>query len=1289
MPVFSPADIDQPQARPAGGTFSPADLDPAPPQGAATTFSPADIDSGPQPEPMQNAAIDVRRGDLAQQVQNNDLAFMARAGLTSKEPGLGTVYRDITQPGEVWRTSGALPGEVQETISPPEIAAYIVGGGVPGALRAGGMAGAKMLARGAAESIPATLGQLYGERTNIPGAELAGMIAGQILPSKLTSMARGMVSTQPPAGPSTIARDVVNPPNAMPSEVWQRAAAQAPASRSSIPPTVEETPYRSAARLPEAPQAGYMTSGDAPLVFPEAPTRVADPAFLPGRDWSLRDADILANVMRPRGASPYLPETAAYQGVEGTSYLPRTPTQAPLEARTATISPEVAGVPTPREIVPKIAPGRPSWRPEQVPRETIPNPAGATPPVPEGGPPPAVRPGGVPESDIRYLSSGPTPPTSMIPPERQTPAYAPFTGSEKIGQVLPTALRPTVREQLAGAWQGLKQNLGEKFKFEYDLNRAGFAKLVDDIRTQVIPARRRALEMAHNDLSEIVSGLANKDELLAFRDIAVLRDLAERGEKGLPLPRGLTTEEVQNALDWRMNNATPEAIAAADKWKNLATSNREELIARGKLGPEQGFNDYFPHQVIDYAAGGMDLAQVGDNVTPAILEASRAPQGSGRARIAYRDYTQQARGSLRDIDTDPLRPIFKHLANYHYQNQLDDFVGSVAKTYDRSGDILPEVRAKYNRPEEWRPDPGERFNVGGRWYEAWQPNPNGKAGETLLPRATTPVEQAIEQVVGKNLPGEGPRATYLLPIEVVERMDKLQVPQEMGGFIRAMNRATRAWKALTIPFGGVSWNVMNLMGDMVNLYRADAAAMKNIPMVAKDYWRAVRQGNVSDFVKLAQEMDIPNASWMGSEVGKFAAMKEYQQFAGDWGKFMQPARNALAALNDAMETREASTRLAHFYQNLERIRNSGEPKTELRLGKDTQGNFIVTKGTEEAMKALGLPMEEIDKVRWAAKNAREFTVDYAKFTDFENKVMRGFLAPFYAWARQNTPNWFTYIARNPGEYAVKFLSFQAAAAAYNNVVFPDTEGKLPDYQRKRFHIILPYKDKTGRQLIAYLPGDPLQDALSWVGLDSAAVNLADVIKDRIQPMDAAMKQLKDLATSPVQNAANLMTPFIKAPMEGLANKSFLSGAPLYPEDYRKYPALMAPAVAANIGESLVRPMRETGKISDAFRRAAFRGETPMDVVTAPNFRYGLGLPLDYYDPLKGGVRSLDTPRIDMREQTVVGAVKALRGTKMYQDAPDAARRTMEAQVIRDMERRFSQASPAPVNQGGRLMLNYR
>ena len=956
-------------------------------------------------------------------------------------------------------------------------------------------------------------------------------------------------------------------------------------------------------------------------------------------------------------------------------------------------------------IVPREVPGKGAV-PNQAEKGIVPAPTGASIQPGEATPgmesesviPPGARPGGAPSElspDYIYMHGGPTPPTSIISPERVTPKYEPFAGAGKVAEVLPAAEKPAIRQQLSEAYQGIKQKMGETFKFEYDLNRSGFAKLADDIRTQVLPARRRALKQAHDDLSGIVGGLANNDELLAFRDIIVLRDLAERGDKGLTLPRNLTASEARAALDWRMERVTPQVLEAVEKWTAKADALRQDLVARGKIGPDEGFNNYFPHQVLDYEVPGMSLSDVGAAVGEALRDVSKGPQGSGRGRIQYRGYVQEAKGSARDIDTNPLRPLFKHLVNVYAHNQLDDFVLAASKQYDKSAEVLPLIRSKYNRPKGWTPDPGERFEAGGRWYEAYQPDP----GRQVYP-ATTISEKAINQIVSGQLPpGALPEATgtapalgrqkpvAMLPVEVATRLNKLTGPQETGAFLRAANQATRAWKMLTIPLGGTAWNVMNLMGDMENLYRADPAAFKNIARVARDYWSATRgKAEPTDFIKLAEQMDVAGASWMTNEVGKFGALKEYQQFAGEAGKLWRPVSNLWDWYNTVLETREASTRLAHFYQNLERIKSGEAPRVELRFGKDSQGRFIVPKETAATLERLGLPQSEIDKVRWAAKNAREFTVDYSKFTDLENKVFRGMLAPFYAWSRQNTPNWFTYIARNPGEFSAKFLSFYAGAAVYNNTVYPEVEKNLPDYQRNRFHVILPWKDDLGRQAIVYMPGDPLKDALGVIGLDSLDSNIADVATGRMTLMEAGEKQLADLVKSPAQTAGNLLTPFIKAPLEAAANRSFLSGAPIYPEGVRSYPGMWAKEMGKHVAGSLVRPYREIGRAADQTRLAEMQGKSFKDVVTDPGFRYGLGLPVSKYDPVRGALGQTDEPRIDARVEWVTSQVEAMKQTPLYRQAPDAARKALVERTIREAERSFATMAPAPARQDERLML---
>lgn len=117
----------------------------------------------------------------------------------------------------------------------------------------------------------------------------------------------------------------------------------------------------------------------------------------------------------------------------------------------------------------------------------------------------------------------------------------------------------------------------------------------------------------------------------------------------------------------------------------------------------------------------------------------------------------------------------------------------------------------------------------------------------------------------------------------------------------------------------------------------------------------------------------------------------------------------------------------------------------------------------------------------AARRAREAFVDYGRFTDFENKYLRGFLLPFYSFVRHSVPNWTNRTVRDVvkdrrwevAAGAATVAAFHVAWQDWNERFFPEIEAGLGPDERERFHIIMgnpttgePFKDDNGRVLIA-------------------------------------------------------------------------------------------------------------------------------------------------------------------------------------------------------------------------------
>lgn len=758
------------------------------------------------------------------------------------------------------------------------------------------------------------------------------------------------------------------------------------------------------------------------------------------------------------------------------------------------------------------------------------------------------------------------PPTVETPgPEGPRPRGGRFRGHEG------TPESEVERALTATATRGMP-GLGERFRtayqavrrattFEWDLR--AFPLERDEIRV-FLSERRKAFTKAGEDVVGIIGRLADQRELEHFTRIVLLRDyraralMPERFPGGVP--EGLSVPRIEAELERLEESAPPRVRAALDAHARLMDAERADLEARGLLDPDRAIPDYFPHLILDFAGNGPDLP------------------GTRKIKRPFRRFLQRARGSARLPETDYLSVLFRHRAEVRMANAIDDFALGILERHDRSGQL----------PKGQQVHPGQRLEIEGEEYQAIQYRP----GRTVFPVRTiaedaiaraleageTTLEIDLDDVRRAGALGRYFKV-YVVPAPIAERFEHF-APEAVADGLRLLNEATSRWKAVTIGFWGQAGNLLNLLGDIMNLARTPGALVQ-LPAAARDVARWMR-GTGGDLVQLMERYDVLSSGYVANEVYFRAKAPELRQFLTQAESSKQRVLDVVRFyFRTIPEFREAVPRVAMARYQFRRLRR-GQP---LRPG---------------PVDIAGLEGE-----RAAAKIAREFTVDYGKFTEFENRILRGLLLPFYSWTRQNTPNWLRFLWMSRIGLTA-FLGLRLLLELWNN---DDDERQiversLPTYKRNTAHIVTNYRDAKGRLIVVFWAGDPMADALGMVGLAGTPARLSDLATERISLDQAARDQLWAFVREPGQRVTGLLTPFVKVPIEIVTGKSALTGGDISPKEFRGT-AEERYRLLRHAGESAFRPLREARQ----FRIQAGKQEG-LDLLT---HRFGLGLPFERVD----------------------------------------------------------------------------
>jgi len=629
-------------------------------------------------------------------------------------------------------------------------------------------------------------------------------------------------------------------------------------------------------------------------------------------------------------------------------------------------------------------------------------------------------------------------------------------------------------------------------KYESDVE--SYPQYRDDRRTEFDTMRRGLFETVAKYRYASLSKLFKSEGKRGVRkatDILLLRNLKLRGLKGQTLENDLNVEQVQKHLDWVEKNSSKEVLDAVEDMRTVLQGIGKELVARGKL-PEAALEvDYFPHKVLDY--------------TPEFMLGLKTPMNR-KFGEPYRPYTKKAVGSKRLISSDD-SVVWTHIAKVLADNAQEDWFTKQALKYDATSRVTPEERQKFYKGYETVID-GKRYKV----MEWKKTRYRARAiSEGLLEKA-----QQEDMLVKDWLETKGPFGgksvreitamgkpqLYLLPKEIAVDLDNLieKSPPFMDA-IYNIGHLTQKWKGFTLATAALPYQMGNIMGDGISTLVFDPHAYTYLPQSSR----------------VAMKIFYPQG------IGKNITLNSFEQKLYDVALQKDVARSGMTSelrygilkslsekYKTASEYRESLMRLSILAHQLDRV-DKGEAVQNL----------------------AGLNLKGLDNESAAGKVAREVLVDYlAVPRSYQLFLSRG-LMPFVRFHEGNFRNYARAITRNEGTHkalktATPILAAYAAQWAYNNLSEnkKDMEMQLPDYLRERWHLNL-FKNKDGN-VVVWAPQQPVDMAMSWLGLDKMNKIASDMKAERITSKQAAGEFWDAIRGGAPENIGSLMNPLIQA-----------------------------------------------------------------------------------------------------------------------------------------------------------------
>ncbi|PKM82568.1 MAG: hypothetical protein CVU89_03445 [Firmicutes bacterium HGW-Firmicutes-14] len=612
--------------------------------------------------------------------------------------------------------------------------------------------------------------------------------------------------------------------------------------------------------------------------------------------------------------------------------------------------------------------------------------------------------------------------------------------------------------------------------------------------TKEIPSIAR---MEATETLEGVLGDVGRPEMNLFTRKVVYEDWQESLLRGEKIPFNLSKEQVSKELSNVEKHMTPKLKRAYERHLEVVNALAEDLVTRGKMSRDAIRGKYFPHKVL------LEYGQLLD-------ERLGLPQ---KLRTPFRGYVQRRLGSSKPVATDYIETMHNLITKIKIDNGIDDAIENLAKIgedYTKKAGVPTEVMERIRRtgvPETYK----------GKSYRVWQPD----TGNYFYPSLTI-TEEAVQKALAEQLPlevqtilGESleqglvvgkKKPTFVLPAEVAERLNNFRRTNIETEISKILKDYTRWWKKLAVLMPGPKHDWFNLFGDLDRF--TTGLGTKELPKMLLEARKMIKTNDplLKDFLKqgvFSSEVYMYN-------VGKYSSPK-LRELAGPIGKAAY--LNPVSLYQRWRVYREAAPRIAAHLLNYERM----------KAGKPLKNRFAVD------VKGL-LPEEAVAKI------GRETMVDYnmlSKNTEHAKK----FWFPFITWYTQNFKSYAHMIAKKPVYGLARVFMPMAAVTVWNNVMFPDVEKNLPDYWRENPHLITGIQNSEGGYYIVPIPFAGAI-AASMVGLHTLPDTVARYMTGEMPLGEALKKQGKDIAKGPVGAAWDLLTPFIRGPLEVARNKDW-------------------------------------------------------------------------------------------------------------------------------------------------------
>lgn len=428
--------------------------------------------------------------------------------------------------------------------------------------------------------------------------------------------------------------------------------------------------------------------------------------------------------------------------------------------------------------------------------------------------------------------------------------------------------------------------------------------------------------------------------------------------------------------------------------------------------------------------------------------------------------------------------------------------------------------------------------------DVWQPEP----GNVFFKAFTIP-EQIAEQLLrGLVEKGEiraeqlremtvmGPAKTQMvLPKEIVAQLEAAMKPAPKGAMAEVAASLMHSWKLWVLfrPSNWIPYFLRNLTGDLDPVLGAAPGIIPYTGRALDELYKYYR-GNLALSEDLRQSRDgaVISSSLTAEEVPDLKELAVFKRFYA--------SRESAASMGSLIDKIK---RPQEFRENILRYAAFLYYKDKLKEG------LLKNYGGSKTEVVDALQREMGDAVA-AAHLARNLMGDYGNLSVMGNWI-RAHAIPFWSWMEVNGRRYPRMIlnASRQGKGkgvlvggAVGALAtaqiglWYAVQWAWNNLMYPDDEEELTDFDRANPHILLGRREDGS--IRALRNTGALGDFAEWFGLQDLLALYPKYQNGQISAGDVAREMLK----APVNKLAQGLRPDVKGAVEVVSGQSFFPDA---------------------------------------------------------------------------------------------------------------------------------------------------